>query len=68
MEQLQSHIYTASSFMGLNICAFPHTLGNPSSYMTLQLLLLNFLICEENLIFFFISELHNYGIRYFHFM
>ncbi len=28
---------TASSYMG-NICAFPHTLGRPSSYMTLQLL------------------------------
>ncbi len=35
MEQLQSHIWlTASS----NIYAFPHILGSPSSYMTLQLL------------------------------
>ncbi len=34
MEQLQSHIWqTASS----DICAFPHILGSPSSYMTLQL-------------------------------
>jgi hypothetical protein len=31
MEQLQSHICR-------NICAFPHILGSPSSYMTLQLL------------------------------
>jgi hypothetical protein len=34
MEQLQSrppHIWG-------NICAFPHILGSPSSYMTLQLL------------------------------
>jgi hypothetical protein len=31
MEQLQSHIW-------LNICAFPHILGSPSSYLTLQLL------------------------------
>ncbi len=38
MEQLQSHIWvTASSYWG-NICAFPHILGSPSSYMTLQLL------------------------------
>ncbi len=35
MEQLQSHIWlTASS----SICAFPHILGSPFSYMTLQLL------------------------------
>ncbi len=29
----------AKSYMtnGLNICAFPHILGSPSSYMTLQL-------------------------------
>ncbi len=34
MGQLQSHIcQTASSLWG-NICAFPHILGNPSSYMT----------------------------------
>ncbi len=41
-----------------NICAFPHILGSPSSYMycmTLQLLHSEFLIYEENLIFFFIS-------------
>ncbi len=38
MEQLQSHMWlTASSYIyGLNICAFPHILGSPSSYMTLQ--------------------------------
>ncbi len=40
MEQLQSHIWlTASSYtVWWNICAFPQTLGSPSSYMTLQLL------------------------------
>jgi hypothetical protein len=37
-----------------NICAFPHILGSPSSFMTLTTL--NFLIYEENVIFFFISE------------
>jgi hypothetical protein len=37
------------------ICAFPHKLGRPSQYMTLQLLFSEFLIYEENLIFFFTS-------------
>ncbi len=37
--------------------AFPHILGCSSSYMTLQPLLSEFLIPEENLIFFFISVL-----------
>ncbi len=38
VEQLQSFIWqTDSSYMG-NICAFPHILGSPSSYMTLQML------------------------------
>ncbi len=41
----------------VNICAFPHILGSPSSYMTLQLLHSEFpyIQYEENLIFFFIS-------------
>jgi hypothetical protein len=37
------------------ICAFPHILGSPSSYMTLQLLPSEFppyTVYEENLIFF----------------
>ncbi len=40
MEQLQIHIWlTASSYtVWWNVCAFPHILGSPSSYMTLQLL------------------------------
>ncbi len=40
VEQLQSHIWlTASSYcIWGNKCAFPHILGSPSSYMTLQLL------------------------------
>jgi hypothetical protein len=38
-----------------NICAFPHILGSPSSYLTFQLLHFDFLIYEENLIFFFSS-------------
>jgi hypothetical protein len=41
MEQLQSHIWG-------NIFAFPHILGSPSSYMTLELLHSEFLIYEEN--------------------
>jgi hypothetical protein len=37
------------------ICAFPHKLGRPSQFMTLQLLYYEFpYIYEENLIFFFI--------------
>ncbi len=38
MDWLQSHIWlSASSYtVWLNICAFPHILGSPSSYMTLQ--------------------------------
>ena len=46
-----------SPLIWLNICAFPHILGSPSSYMTLQLncSTLNFFIYEENFIFFFIS-------------
>jgi hypothetical protein len=40
---------------GENICAFPHILGSPSSCMTLRPIHLNFLIYEENFVFFFIS-------------
>ncbi len=39
----------------VNICAFPHRLRSPSSYMTLQLLHSDFLTYEENMIFFLIS-------------
>ncbi len=36
---LQSHIWlTTSSYIINHICVFPHKLGSPSSYMTLQLL------------------------------
>ncbi len=39
MEYLQSHIrLTRPPHIWGNICAFPHILGSPSSYMTLQLL------------------------------
>ena len=38
---------------GDNICAFPHTLGSPSSH-------LNFLVYEENFVFFFISVGEDY--------
>jgi hypothetical protein len=49
IEQLQSHIWG-------NICAFPHILGSPSSYVTLQLLHSEFpYIYGENFILFFIS-------------
>jgi hypothetical protein len=39
-----------------NICAFPHILGNPSSYMILQLLHseIPYTVYEENFLFFFI--------------
>ncbi len=40
---------------GKNICAFPHILGRPSSYMTLHPIHLHFLIYEEKFVFFFIS-------------
>ncbi len=59
MEQLQSHIrLTAYSYcIWLNICAFPHILGSPSSYMTLQPILSEFpyVLYEENFVFFFVS-------------
>ncbi len=38
-DRVQSHLWlTASSYSHIwqNICAFPHILGSPSSYMTLQ--------------------------------
>jgi hypothetical protein len=38
MEQLQSHIWLTASYIWGNIFTFPHILGSPSSYMTLQLL------------------------------
>ncbi len=38
MEQLQSHIWLTAPHKWGNICAFPHILGSPSSYMTLQLI------------------------------
>ncbi len=37
MKQLQSHIWLTPPHIWGNICAFPHILGSPSSYMTLQL-------------------------------
>ncbi len=41
-----------------NICAFPHTLGSPASYMTLQLLHSEFpYYMRKKLIFFIISVL-----------
>ena len=41
---------------GENICAFPHILGSPSSYIWLCTRShLNFPICEGNFVFFFIS-------------
>ncbi len=55
MEQLQRHIWLTAPHIWGNICAFPHILGSPSSYMTLQLLHSEFPYYEENLIFFFIS-------------
>jgi hypothetical protein len=37
----------------LNICAFPHILGSPSSYMTLHPIPSDFLIKEENFVLFY---------------
>ncbi len=55
MDQLQSPIWlTTSSYMG-TICAFPHILGGPSSYMTLQLLHSEFPYIWGKFIFFFFS-------------
>jgi hypothetical protein len=39
----------------LNICDFPHILGSPSSYRTLQLLHSDFRYAYEENLFFFIS-------------
>ena len=51
MEQLQSHIWG-------NICAFPHIVGSPSFYMTVQLLHSEFpyIQYEDNLIFFSVLQ------------
>jgi hypothetical protein len=44
-------------------CAFPNKLGSPSLYMICTRSLLNFLIYEENLVFFFISVETNICLR-----
>ncbi len=46
-----------SPHIWLNICAYPHILGigNPSSYMTSQLIPSEFLYMWEKIFFFFIS-------------
>jgi hypothetical protein len=45
-----------SPHIWLNICAFSHIVGSPSSFMTMQPRShLNFLFYEENFFFFFIS-------------
>ncbi len=48
---------TIGLFIYINICAFSHILGSPSSYITLQLLHSEFpyTVYEENFILFFIS-------------
>ncbi len=57
MEQLLQKSYMTNGLFiyGVIFWAFPHILGSPSLYMTLQLLHSEFLIYEENPIFFFIS-------------
>ncbi len=60
-------IGTEAAQFSENICAFPRILGSPSSY-TVWLCNrshLNFLIYEENFIFFFISEI---GLNYNNFL
>ncbi len=55
-DRVQSHkLLTAFSYM-VKYLQFPHILGSPSSYMTLHRFHLNFLIYEENFVFFFISD------------
>ncbi len=52
-DQLQSHVWlTASSYMP-NICAFPHILGSPSSWMTLHLIPSEFPYIWGNFFFFY---------------
>jgi hypothetical protein len=48
-------VAVAKSYMtkGLNTCTFPHMLGSPSSYMTLQPLLSEFLTYDEKFYFLF---------------
>ncbi len=58
IEQLQSHIWlTAFSYCIWGyICTFPHILGSPSSYMTLQLLHSEFLYIWGKIFFLFFYQ------------
>ncbi len=58
-DRMQSHIWlTSSSYMG-KICAFPHQLGSPSSYMTLHPIPSEFPYIWGKILFsFFISVGH----------
>ncbi len=63
MEQLQSHIWLAASSIWGNICEFPHILGSPSSYITLQLLhseleKLDFLFYQGITSYFFVKSIY----------
>ncbi len=63
--QKEAHIWlTASSW--LNICAFPHILGSPSSYMTLQPLPSEFpyIQCMRKILFSFLTvcKLHSNSV------
>ncbi len=64
MEQLQSHIWLTAPHIWGNICAFPHILGSPSSYRTLQLLHSEFPYIWGKLDFLFYQC--NYYSQYIH--
>jgi hypothetical protein len=57
MKQLQSHIYLTAGLLlyGEKFNAFPHILGIPSTYMTLQLLHSEFPYIYEEIFFSFLS-------------
>jgi hypothetical protein len=57
-DRVQSHIRMTNDLLiyGENICAFPHILGSPSSYMTLHPIPSEYsLKYDQNFVYFFIS-------------
>jgi len=57
----QSYMTNGLLMYGENICAFPHIIGSPSSYMTLHPIPSKFpYMREENIVFFFISAYTNF--------
>ncbi len=54
-DRVESHIWGRASYIMRKCANFPHIWGGRKSYMTLHPVPLNFLIYEENFLFFFIS-------------